>query len=72
VGTHLVALVQYIEHDHHISHLNPIKNIFQNSFLYLKNHKNQKIKKHLPMLPHAVVDGNARSGSPQKSNLAKG
>ena len=36
VGTHLVVLAQYLEHDHHISHLNPIKNIFQSSFLYLK------------------------------------
>ena len=39
VGTHLVALAQYLEHDNHVNHLNPIKNIFQNLLLYLNNHK---------------------------------
>ena len=28
VGTHIIVRAQYMEHDHHISHLNPIKNIF--------------------------------------------
>ena len=60
VGTHLVVMAQCLEHDHHISHLNLIKNIFQNSSLYLKNPKNHKIKKiknsyqSRPML-HSVV-----------------
>jgi len=39
MGTHLVVQAQYMEYDHYISHLNPIKNVFKNSSLYLKNPK---------------------------------
>lgn len=36
IGIHLVVLAQYLEYDHYIGHLNPIKNIFKFIFIFEK------------------------------------
>ena len=69
---HLAALAQYLDHDHHISHLNLIKNMYFSNciIIFEKSKKNHKIKNSYrshPMLHLAVILGLGLLGNPAQN-----